>query len=177
MNKLLKLYFTFFKIGLFTFGGGYAMLPLLEREVVEKHKWTSRDNIYDYYAIGQVTPGIIAINTATFIGYKLNKLKGIFAAVTGLLTPSFVIITLIANTLEKYRQIPVVEHAFNGIRLAVVALVLKSVYSIFKNVGFKYDKILIFILSFALIYIVKLSPATVVMALGVFSLFIRGVKC
>ena len=102
MNILLDLYLTFAKIGLFTFGGGYAMLPLLEREVVDNKKWVSRDDILDYYAIGQSTPGIIAVNTATFCGYsQAGDIGGIIASL-GFITPSIIIILIIANFLEKF---------------------------------------------------------------------------
>ncbi len=105
MNILLDLYLTFAKIGVFTFGGGYAMLPLLEREVCDKKNWASQEEILDYYAIGQSTPGIIAINTSTFLGYKMaGKIGGIVASF-GFITPSIIIIVLIANFLKIYARV------------------------------------------------------------------------
>ncbi|MDU2354630.1 MAG: chromate transporter, partial [Anaerococcus sp.] len=133
MNILLDLYLTFAKIGLFTFGGGYAMLPLLEREVVDNKKWVSRDDILDYYAIGQSTPGIIAVNTATFCGYsQADDLGGIVASL-GFITPSIIIILIIANFLEKFADIVWIQHAFAGIRVGVSALVFYSVLKMVKS--------------------------------------------
>ena len=133
MNKLFKLYIVFFRIGLFTFGGGYAMLPMLEREIVERHKWATREELLDYYAIGQCTPGIIAVNTATFVGYSERGFMGALAATLGVITPSFVIILALASFLQNFENVPEVSHAFAGIRAAVASLILAAVINLFKS--------------------------------------------
>ncbi len=133
MNIYLDLFCTFAKIGVCTFGGGYAMLPILQREVVEDKGWATSDELADYYAIGQCTPGIIAVNTATFIGQKYKgNLGGIFATL-GVVAPSVVIITLIAAFLQNFAHLAVVNSAFGGIRACVVALILTSVLKLAKK--------------------------------------------
>ena len=172
MNILLDLYLTFAKIGLFTFGGGYAMLPLLEREVVDNKKWVSRDDILDYYAIGQSTPGIIAVNTATFCGYsQADDLGGIVASL-GFITPSIIIILIIANFLEKFADIVWIQHAFAGIRVGVSALVFYSVLKMVKsnaNTGLKFA---IFLLTFIAIAFLSISPVIVVISVGIFGILL-----
>ncbi|MEG1858075.1 MAG: chromate transporter, partial [Pseudoflavonifractor sp.] len=108
MNKYLDLFTTFAKVGVCTFGGGYAMLPLLQREVVEKKHWATEDQLTDYFAIGQCTPGVIAVNTATFVGYTENGVLGGIAATLGLVFPSVVIIAVIALCLHSFADLPVV---------------------------------------------------------------------
>jgi len=133
MKLLWMLYRSFFTIGALTFGGGYAMLPMLERELVEKHKWVTQEEILNYFAIGQCTPGVIAVNTATFVGYKLKRIPGAVAATLGVISPSVIIITLIAALLSNFMDIAWVQHAFAGIRVAVCALILSSVVKLAKS--------------------------------------------
>lgn len=130
MQPCLDLFLTFARVGVCTFGGGYAMLPLLQREIVEKRGWATEEELMDYYAIGQCTPGVIAVNTATFIGYKTQKLAGALAATAGIIFPSLVIITIIAAFIQQFAHLAVVQNAFSGIRIAVCALVLRSVWKI-----------------------------------------------
>ena len=122
MNLYLDLFLTFAKVGVCTFGGGYAMLPILQREVVEKKGWVTEEEVTDYFAIGQCTPGIIAVNTSVFIGYRQRGVPGGIAAALGVVFPSFVVITIIAAFLTKFATYPVVQHALAGINAAVVAL-------------------------------------------------------
>lgn len=131
--ELLNLFWSFFQIGLFTFGGGYAMLPMLRKEVVNKHGWATEEELLNYYAIGQCTPGIIAVNTATFVGYKQKKVLGGIAATLGVVTPSVIIITVIALVLRRFSDIEYVQYAFSGIRVAVVVLVLGSIIGLMKK--------------------------------------------
>lgn len=133
MKELFQLFFAFARIGGFTFGGGYAMLPMLQKEVVEKYGWATEEELMDYYAIGQCTPGIIAVNTATFIGYKTKKIPGAIMATFGVIAPSFVIITLIAAFLQNFAELAIVRHAFNGIRAAVCVLILNAVVKLAKK--------------------------------------------
>ena len=133
MNILLQLYATWFKMGLFTFGGGYAMLPMIQREVIEKHKWATEEEVMYYYAIGQCTPGIIAVNTATFIGYKLKGVIGAIVATLGVVSPSLIIITIIASVLTNFAEIPVVQHALSGINVGVCVLMTVSILKLFRS--------------------------------------------
>ena len=133
MNKLLELYWTFVKIGCVTFGGGYAMLPILERELVDKRQWTTMDDLRDYFSIGQCTPGIIALNVSTFIGEKRGGVKGALAATAGFLTGPIVIILLIAMFLQNFATLPLVQHAFAGIRVCVCVLILQAVLRLWKK--------------------------------------------
>lgn len=132
-NKLLKLFTTFFKIGAFTFGGGYAMIPLMQRETVEKNKWVSDDDVLDVIAIAESTPGPIAINAATFIGYKTAGFWGAFFATSGVVLPSFIIILIVSMVLREFQSLKVVTYAFNGIRAGVVALLIKALFNMYKK--------------------------------------------
>lgn len=133
MNPYLDLFLTFARVGVCTFGGGYAMLPLLQREVVERRGWATESELMDYYAIGQCTPGVIAVNTSTFIGYKTRGIRGALCATAGMIFPSLVIISVIAAFIAQFSHMEAVQHAFAGIRLAVCALVLRSVYKMSRN--------------------------------------------
>lgn len=130
---LADLFLTFAKVGVMTFGGGYAMLPILQREVVEKKKWATEDQLADYYAVGQCTPGVIAVNTATFVGSNQAGIPGGVVATLGVVFPSIVIILAIAAFLSNFMHLEVVSHAFNGVRAGVVALILVSVIKLFKG--------------------------------------------
>lgn len=133
MKELFDLFVTFAKIGGFTFGGGYAMLPILQREVVEKRGWATEEELMDYYAIGQCTPGIIAVNTATFIGYKFKGIIGGIVATLGCIAPSIVIITIITAFLQNFASYPVVQHALSGIRICVCALIIQAIIKLGKK--------------------------------------------
>ena len=162
-----NLFWTFFKIGLFTFGGGAAMLPLLRMEVVEKNKWATDEELLDYYSIGQCTPGIIAINTATFVGHKMRGVGGAVLTTLGVVTPSIIIITLIAAVLQNFMNNPYVMEAFAGIRIVVVALVLSAVVELWKKgVRGKFG-IFIFAASMALLIFFNLSPIAVILIASV----------
>ena len=126
MNIYLDLFLTFAKVGVCTFGGGYAMLPILQREIVEKRAWATEEELADYFAIGQCTPGIIAVNTATFVGYKYKKHLGGLFSTLGVVFPSVVIITIIAAFLSSFTHFPVVQHALSGVNACVVALIANS---------------------------------------------------
>lgn len=133
MTIYFDLFWTFFKIGLFTFGGGLAMLPMLEREIVTNRRWASYDELMDYYAIGQCTPGIIAVNTATFVGYSQKKVPGAIVATIGVIAPSLIIILLVASLMSSFADQPIVIHALGGIRLAVCVLIVQAVIRMFRS--------------------------------------------
>ena len=169
------LFFSFFKVGLFTFGGGYAMLPLLQKEVVRK-KWATADEIYDYYAIGQVTPGIIAVNVSTFIGYKTKGILGAVVSLAGIVLPSFVIICLLAAGLSFVWSYPLVQRAFRGIQLMIPALIISVLGPMMKKS--LTDKMSVFILDTALVLIFfkVLPPAVIVLLFGILGLIYKGKK-
>ena len=133
MKELLELYWTFVKIGCVTFGGGYAMLPILERELADRRGWTTLDELQDYFAIGQCTPGVIALNVSTFIGEKRRGVPGAIAATTGFLTGPVLIILAISIFLRNFARIPEVQHAFAGIRVCVCVLILQAVLRLWKK--------------------------------------------
>lgn len=133
MKLLWDLYLTWFKMGLFTFGGGYAMLPMIQKEVIDKHHWATEEEIMNYYAIGQCTPGIIAVNTATFVGYYLKGVVGGVIATLGVISPSVIIITVIAALISNFMEIEMVKHALLGINVAVCALMIKSISGLWKK--------------------------------------------
>lgn len=173
MNIYLDLFLTFAKIGACTFGGGYAMLPILQREVVEKKRWATEDDLADYYAIGQCTPGIIAVNTATFIGYKHRGIVGGVVATLGLVAPSVVIITLIAAFLSNFADIPVVAHALVGVNACVVALIASSVLKLGKNTVQDAASWCIFLAVLGLAFFVGVSPAILIVGAGVAGYVLR----
>lgn len=162
MKQLFLLFITFFKVGLFTFGGGYAMLPLLQDELVRKRKWTTDEELLDYYSIGQCTPGVIAVNVSTFIGYKQKGVVGGCVSTLGMIMPSLLIIMLIAAVLAKYMHNPYLGYAFAGIRVAVTALIADTLLGLWKK-GIK-DRwaLAIFFISAALLLWLNLSAIWIV---------------
>ncbi len=174
LSGLLKLYLSFFKIGLFTFGGGYAMLPMLERELVENKKWITNEEILDYFAIGQCTPGVIAVNTATLVGYKRSKVIGAVAATLGVVSPSVLIITIIAAVLSNFSGIPAVQHAFSGIRIAVCALITASVIKLIKSNVKSVLQIVLAVAAFIVVAVLGASPVWVVIGAALAGLVLFG---
>ena len=169
---LAQLFVSFAKIGVMTFGGGLAMLPMLERELVESKKWVTTQEILDYYAVGQCTPGIIAVNTATFVGYKKSKVLGSVVATLGMVFPSLVIISVIAAVLSNFADIPAVQHAFAGIRIAVCALIASAVIKLAKSNVKNLTQIIIAVASFIIIAVFGASPVVVVIASAIAGLLL-----
>ena len=167
MNILFDMFLTFAKVGVMTFGGGYAMLPILQREVVEKKGWAKDEELTDYYAIGQCTPGIIAVNVATFIGYKFKGYLGGIIATLGVVFPSVVIISLIAAFLSNFADIPIVAHALNGVNACVVAMIASSVIKLGKSSLKDWVTVGIFLVVLALALALDASPVALVLAAGV----------
>lgn len=176
MNFYLDLFLTFAKVGVCTFGGGYAMLPILQREVVERKGWATEEELMDYYAVGQCTPGVIAVNTATFVGYRLKgTLAGVIATL-GVVFPSVVIIGLIAAFLQNFAHIPWVIHAFAGVRACVCALILSSVLKLIKSAVVDRTSALIFAAVLILSAFLGLSPVLLVLLAGVVGLSVRKMR-
>lgn len=176
MKKIIELFFTFAKIGITTFGGGYAMLPILQRELVDNKKWVTNEEITDYYAIGQCTPGIISVNTATFIGYKQKGILGGIIATLGIVFPSILIISLIANFIETYKNLVFVQYAFNGIRVCVGGLIMGAVFKLWKSSIVDKLTLGIFSLIFLLSLLIDLSPIILLLIAGLLGLFKKGDK-
>ncbi len=174
MPLLLDLFCTFFRIGLFTFGGGYAMLPLLQREIVEKKKWATEEELLDYFAVGQCTPGIIAVNTATFVGFKEKKLSGAIFATLGVVSPSLVIITVIAALLSNFAHIAAVQNAFAGIRVAVCVLILNSIVKLWKKSVVDKLTFAVFLAVFiGSVLLSSVSPVVFIVAAAVLGIVVR----
>ena len=133
LKELFSLFLTFAKVGVMTFGGGYAMLPILQREVVENKGWATEEELADYFAIGQCTPGVIAVNTATFIGRKKDGVAGGIAATLGVVFPSIVIISLLAGVITQFSELAWVKNAFAGIRVCVCVLIFNAVWKLGKK--------------------------------------------
>ena len=173
MRLIPDLFLTFAKVGVSTFGGGYAMLPVLQREVVESKQWASEEELADIYAIGQCTPGVIAVNVSTYIGYKKAHLPGAIAATVGIVFPSLVIITLITALIRNFSAIAWVQHALAGIRACVCALVFNSVIRLAKKAVPDIAAALIFAAVLLLSLFAGISNVILVIAAGIAGVMIR----
>ncbi|MGN1091271.1 MAG: chromate transporter [Alphaproteobacteria bacterium] len=167
MKIYWELFAAFFKVGLFTFGGGYAMLPLLQKEVVKKG-WTTDEELMDYYAIGQVTPGIIAINVSTFVGFKVKGFWGACATMLGMVMPSFLIITTLALGLSKLWNNEIIVHAFKGIGLVIPALIFPVVLKMAKKGITDFITFFVFVSAFGLCFCKEISPLIIVLCAALF---------
>lgn len=163
MKELMELFLIFCRIGGLTFGGGYAMLPMIQKEIVENKKWASDEEIMNYYAVGQCTPGVIAVNTATFIGYKRRGISGAIFATLGVITPSIIIITIIAAFISNFAHIPVVQHALAGINVVVSVLVLNAVITLWKKGVKNLFGYAMFVIAFAIAVFTGLSAVYTVL--------------
>lgn len=174
MKELISLFLTFARIGAFTFGGGYAMLPMLQREVVQSRKWATEDEVLDYFAIGQCTPGVIFVNTATFIGYKQKGIPGAIFATAGGVFPSLVIIMIIAAVLTNFAHLPVVQNAFGGIRVVVGVLIINAVSGMWKKSVVDKLGIILAIISFVVATFVDISPVWLVLVGAVIGIVVKS---
>lgn len=166
LKMLFHLFFAFFRIGAFTFGGGYAMLPMLEKEIVNKYKWATMEELIDYFAIGQCTPGIIAVNTATFVGYKNKGISGGIVATLGVVTPSVIIISLIATALTAIYGSPIVHHAFSGIGVAVCAILIQAALKLIKSGVVDKFTLIIGAVAFVLSFVFDFSTILIIIISG-----------
>lgn len=178
----MNLFWSFCRIGGLTFGGGYAMLPMLQKEVVETHKWATEQELLDYYAVGQATPGVIAVNTATFIGYKEKGILGAIFATSGVVFPSLAIIMSIAGFIDSFSDLNIVQHAFSGIRVAVGVLILNALVNLVKGSVKDILGIILFVATFIISIFFNISVVYIVVAsalIGIISDFVnrkRGIK-
>ena len=173
MRELWTIFSTFARIGGFTFGGGYAMLPMLQKEVVENKNWATEEELMDYYAVGQCTPGIIAVNTATFIGYKRKGIIGGIAATLGVVAPSLVIIMIITAFIKNFAQLEMVQHALAGVRVCVCVLVFDAVFKLAKKSLVDAAAFLIFFLVMALSFFTDIHTYLLVISAGLAGIIIK----
>ena len=164
--SLWELFWVFAKMGAITFGGGYAMLPIIEKELVEKRGLVTSEEILDFYAVGQCTPGVIFVNTATFVGHKLRGNIGGVVATLGSVFPSIVIITLIAAFLSNFAEIPAFQHAFAGIRVCVCVLILNAIIKLWKKAMISKATVAIFVIVFVCSLLFDISPIIYVLLCG-----------
>lgn len=176
LKQLGRLFITFAVVGVTTFGGGYAMLPALQREVVEKRRWATDEEVMDWYAIGQCTPGVIAVNTATFVGQKLAGVLGGMFATLGVVFPSLVIITIIAAFIQNFAHLPAVQSAFAGIRVCVCVLILNAVVKLWKKSVVDWKTLLIFIAVFACSVFLSISPVIYVLAAAIAGIIVKELE-
>ncbi|WP_097677479.1 chromate transporter [Anaerosalibacter sp. Marseille-P3206] len=167
---LFKMFMTFFKIGAFTIGGGYAMIPLIQDEVVERNKWLTMEEFLDIIAIAEATPGPVAVNTSTYVGYKMYGLKGALICTLGTILPSFVIILTIVKFLWKYRQNEIADKVFLGIRPAVAALIFSAVYKIGKTMKITKTTLAISVATVLLIVLLDISPIYIILVAAIGSI-------
>ena len=173
-NTYLDLFLTFARIGGLTFGGGYAMFPILEKEIVENRHWATEEDLADYYAIGQCTPGVIAVNTATFIGQKEKGVPGGIFATLGLVTPSLIIITILAGLISNFSDLAWVQHAFAGIRVCVCVLIFNATLKLWKSAVHDIWAGVIFAGVLVLTLVTHVSPAVYVLCAAVAGIVIRS---
>ena len=173
MRELARLYAAFFRVGLFTFGGGYAMLPMLQKEIVDARGWATEEELVDYFAIGQCTPGVIAVNTATFVGSRRKGIAGGAAATLGVISPSLIIIIAIAAFFTNFQDLAIVGHAFAGIRAAVTVMIGVSVYRIAKKALIDVPTVVIAAVVLALDLFADISPAVLVVAAGIAGVLLK----
>jgi len=173
MKTLINMFITFFKIGAFTFGGGYAMIPLIEREVVDKNHWIDKDEVIDIIAISQSFPGALAINSCTFIGYKINGVLGAILGLLGVALPSFIIIVIIAMAFSKFRNLYVIELIFKGINAAVPLLILVGVNSLAKVLDKTAINIIIVIITVILSVFMNVNPVYLILIAAVYGIYIN----
>ena len=169
-SLLFKIFATFFRIGAFTFGGGYAMIPLIQKEAVEKNKWVTDDDILDIIAIAESTPGPIAINSATFVGYRACGILGSFCATLGVVLPSFVIILAISFVLQEFQDLRAVQYAFRGIRAGVLALLFKALWGMYKKAPKGWAAYVVMAAAFVLTAFTSVNMIFVIIGCAVFGL-------
>lgn len=177
--SLIKIFVSMFKIGIMTFGGGYAMLPIIYRELIDRNGWITRKELLDYFAISQCTPGTIAVNTASFIGKKLKGNVGSVVATLGVISPSIIIITLIATIMNKVFSYEIIKYAMAGIRVCVLVLIFNAVVKLFKSAVIDIFTFYIYIFVCILSIIFKISPIIIVIisiSLGLFSMTFKDNK-
>lgn len=173
---LKELFFTFFKIGAFTFGGGFAMIPIIQREIVENRNWIKDEEFIDAIALAQASPGPVAVNTSIYVGYKIKGIKGAIICTLGTVLPSFFTILIIAMFFYQFRQNDILDKVFMGIRPAVVALIASAVYKLVNKSYFGYDVFIVALITILLIIFTEISPVYLVVMGAVGSVVVNKVR-
>lgn len=163
IKNLFNLYFSFAKIGTFTIGGGLAMMPMMQSELIEKRKWITDEELIDYYAVGQSTPGIVAVNVATFVGYKQMGIVGGIFATLGMVTPSLIIIMILAGIINSINDFPIIQKALKGINVAVAALLTSTIINFMKKTIKKFTNAIFMMISFLLVFVFKLPSFWIIL--------------
>lgn len=163
IKNLFNLYYSFAKIGTFTIGGGLAMMPMMQSELIEKRKWITDEELIDYYAVGQSTPGIVAVNVATFVGYKQMGIVGGIFATLGMVTPSLVIIMILASLINSINDFPIIQKALKGINVAVAALLTSTIINFMKKTIKKFTNAIFMMISFLLVFVFKLPSFWIIL--------------
>lgn len=172
MKILIELFISFFKIGAFSFGGGYAMLPLIEEEIIEIHGWLSTTEFVDILAVSEMTPGPIAINSATFLGYKVAGVLGSITATIAVVLPSFIVMSLIFHFIVKFKNTPYVEWIFSGIRPVVLGLIAAAAITVAKTAFIDIKSVIIAIILFYLVSFKKLNAILAIVLAGIFGIIL-----
>ncbi|MDR0718416.1 MAG: chromate transporter [Treponema sp.] len=170
MKLYVEIFLVFLRLGIFTFGGGYAMIPVVERELIRRKGWVTMDEVMDYYTIAQITPGLIAVNLSTFVGYKQKGPLGGVLATLGFVLPGVTLVTAVAVFIQNFASLALVQHAFAGIRIAVGALILDTVIKLVKGVFKDYKAVILYIAAFVLSVFFKASPMLIVLGAGLVAL-------
>lgn len=173
---LLELFLIFLKIGAFTFGGGYAMLPIIQEEIVEKKGWIEEDKFLDALVVAQSSPGPVAVNLSIYTGYKVGGVAGAVVATLGSILPSFIIILVVVKYLYQYRNSPIIDNVFKGVTPAIVGLIIGAVYKLVKSADMKFPKLIMALIVFLVIVLLKITPIYLILIGGLGSVFIHKFK-
>ena len=183
MKEYLAILYSFLKVGMFTFGGGYAIIPMIDREIIKRRAWVSMDEVMEYYTVSQIMPGLIGVNLSIFVGNKIKGVLGGFLAAIGFMLPGVILITAAAIFISNLAEIPIVQHAFAGIRIAVGALILDTVIRLVKGIFTKVRTVIVFLVVFAFMIMPKgilppfmTSPVFLVLGSGLLGLFLYRQK-
>lgn len=174
MSILIQLFFTFLKIGTFSFGGGYAMIPFIQREIIENHHWINNNVFMDIIGISQMTPGPIAINSATFVGYKVSGVLGSIAATLGVVTMSFILVSIVSKAMEKFKESKVLRGALLGMRPVLIALIIQAFFDLAKDAYIDIKSVIITLIIGALLLSKKVHPIIAIIISGIFGIIFYG---
>ncbi|MGG7079348.1 chromate transporter [Clostridium sardiniense] len=175
MSILIQLFFTFLKIGTFSFGGGYAMIPFIQREIIENHQWINNNVFMDIIGISQMTPGPIAINSATFVGYKVSGVLGSIAATLGVVTMSFILVSIASKAMEKFKESKVLKGALLGMRPVLIALIIQAFFDLAKDAYIDIKSVIITLIIGGLLISKKVHPIIGIVISGILGIIFYGV--
>lgn len=174
MSILIQLFFTFLKIGTFSFGGGYAMIPFIQREIIENHQWINNNVFMDIIGISQMTPGPVAINSATFVGYKVSGVLGSIAATLGVVTMSFILVSIASKAMEKFKESKVLKGALLGMRPVLIALIIQAFFDLAKDAYIDIKSVIITLIIGALLLSKKVHPIIAIIISGILGIIFYG---